>query len=169
VSVLLGDRGRLRRLRRHLANHDVTLCAVSRAPLAKLQTYKRGWAGASLGVFVRQRLQLRLPSGAHQGAVAVGSRRVQLRAMDVRPAEAGEESPFLARSRRALERTGRRTGEKARRERVRARGWRRIPHLLSVRARAGRPLEYVPVARPRATRRNETGFWWRRHDEYDSQ
>ena len=29
----------------HLANHDVTLAAVSRAPLAKLQTYKRrmGW------------------------------------------------------------------------------------------------------------------------------
>src|SRR5499426_2770532 len=29
----------------HLANHDVTLCAVSRAPLAKLLAYKRrlGW------------------------------------------------------------------------------------------------------------------------------
>src|SRR6266540_2997166 len=29
----------------HLANHDVTLCAVSRAPLAKLQAYQRrmGW------------------------------------------------------------------------------------------------------------------------------
>src|SRR5438132_2535718 len=29
----------------HLANHDVTLLAVSRAPLAKLQAYKRrmGW------------------------------------------------------------------------------------------------------------------------------
>src|SRR6202158_5737913 len=29
----------------HLANHDVTLCAVSQAPLAKLQAYKRrmGW------------------------------------------------------------------------------------------------------------------------------
>ena len=29
----------------HLANHDVTLCAVSRAPLAKLQAYERrmGW------------------------------------------------------------------------------------------------------------------------------
>src|SRR6202790_713670 len=29
----------------HLANHDVTLSAVSRAPLAKLQAYKRrmGW------------------------------------------------------------------------------------------------------------------------------
>src|SRR6516165_3003837 len=30
----------------HLANHDVTLCAVSRAPLAQLQAYKRrmGWS-----------------------------------------------------------------------------------------------------------------------------
>ena len=30
----------------HLANHDVTLCAVSRAPLVKLQAYKRrmGWS-----------------------------------------------------------------------------------------------------------------------------
>src|SRR5205085_6271217 len=30
----------------HLANHDVTLSAVSRAPLSKLQAYKRrmGWA-----------------------------------------------------------------------------------------------------------------------------
>jgi predicted dithiol-disulfide oxidoreductase (DUF899 family) len=30
----------------HLANHDVTLCAVSRAPIEKLQAYKRrmGWS-----------------------------------------------------------------------------------------------------------------------------
>src|ERR1700688_1270322 len=30
----------------HLANHDVTLCAVSQAPLAKLQAYKQrmGWS-----------------------------------------------------------------------------------------------------------------------------
>src|SRR5262249_21025799 len=30
----------------HLAHHDVTLCAISRAPLAKLQAYKRrmGWS-----------------------------------------------------------------------------------------------------------------------------
>ena len=38
----------------HLANHDVTLAAVSRAPLAKLQAYKRrmGWTfpwASSLG------------------------------------------------------------------------------------------------------------------------
>ena len=32
----------------HLANHDVTLTAVSRAPLAKLKAYKQrmGWRGA---------------------------------------------------------------------------------------------------------------------------
>ena len=29
----------------HLANHDVTLCAVSRAPLAKLQAYKQRMGG----------------------------------------------------------------------------------------------------------------------------
>src|SRR6266404_1537696 len=39
----------------HLANHDVTLSAVSRAPLAKLQAYKRrmGWTfpwASSLGI-----------------------------------------------------------------------------------------------------------------------
>jgi predicted dithiol-disulfide oxidoreductase (DUF899 family) len=30
----------------HLANHDVALCAVSRAPITKIQTYKRrmGWS-----------------------------------------------------------------------------------------------------------------------------
>ena len=63
----------------HLANHDVTLCAVSLAPLAKLQAYKRrmGWS-FPWGVIVRHRLQLRLPGLAHGGAAAVGSGRVQL-------------------------------------------------------------------------------------------
>ena len=41
----------------HLANHDVTLCAVSRAPLAKLQAFKRRmdwtfpWASSFAGDF----------------------------------------------------------------------------------------------------------------------
>ena len=34
-------------------------------------------------------------------------------------------------------------------ERVRARGWRRLPYLFHLCARAGRPLGHVPVARPR--------------------
>src|ERR1700758_497535 len=39
----------------HLANHDVTLSAVSRAPLAKLQAYKRrmGWAFPWASLFDR--------------------------------------------------------------------------------------------------------------------
>ena len=57
----------------HLANHDVTLAAVSRAPLAKLQAYKRrmGWT-FPVGVLVRQRLQLRLQRLVHRGATARG-------------------------------------------------------------------------------------------------
>ena len=63
----------------HLANHDVTLCAVSRAPLAKLQAYKRrmGWSfpwASSFGSDFNYDFQV----GAHEGAAAVGSRRVQL-------------------------------------------------------------------------------------------
>jgi predicted dithiol-disulfide oxidoreductase (DUF899 family) len=34
----------------YLANHDVTLSSVSRAPLAKLQAYKRRMGWTSLGV-----------------------------------------------------------------------------------------------------------------------
>ena len=33
-------------------------------------------------------------------------------------------------------------------------------------ARTRWPLGHVPVARPRSPGRNETGIWWRRHDEY---
>ena len=63
----------------HLANHDVTLCAVSRAPLAKLQAYKRrmGWSfpwASSFGSDFNYDFQV----GAQRGGVAVGSRRVQL-------------------------------------------------------------------------------------------
>jgi predicted dithiol-disulfide oxidoreductase (DUF899 family) len=44
----------------HLANHDVTLMAVSRAPLAKLQAYEKRMEWAfPLGVVPWRRLQLR--------------------------------------------------------------------------------------------------------------
>jgi predicted dithiol-disulfide oxidoreductase (DUF899 family) len=63
----------------HLENHDVTLFTVSRAPLAKLQAYKRrmGWT-FPLGVLARQRLQLRLQCLVHRAATARGGRRLQL-------------------------------------------------------------------------------------------
>ncbi len=129
----------------HLANHDVTLCAVSRAPLAKLQAYKRrmGWS----------------PGVSHQGAVAVGSRRVQLPRGGPTSArgqrgESVHRRPHVERWDRLADVQARR----ARRERVRARGRRRVPHLLGVRAGDRRPVEHVPVARPRPTRSQRDGL-----------
>ena len=79
LSVLLGDRGRIQRFVVHLANHDVTLSAVSRAPLAKLQAYKRrmGWTfpwASSHGGDFNCRLQRRV----HRGAAARRPHRIQL-------------------------------------------------------------------------------------------
>jgi len=80
----------------HLANHDVTLSAVSRAPLAKLQAYKRrmGWAfpwASSLGsdfdfnVSVTEEQQ-------REGAVEYNYQRSRL-ALDVKPEAGGEGTP----------------------------------------------------------------------------
>ena len=63
----------------HLANHDVTLSAVSRAPLAKLAGVQAAdGVDVSLGVLARQRLQLRLQRLVHRGATARRGRRIQL-------------------------------------------------------------------------------------------
>ena len=67
----------------HLANHDVTLCAVSRAPLAKLQAYKRrmGWTfpwASSLGSDFNSTSRSRSPrSNSVRGAsnTTTGARR----------------------------------------------------------------------------------------------
>ena len=70
----------------HLANHDVTLCAVSRAPLAKLQTYKRRmgwsfpWASSSDSDFNHD-----FQAAHTKEEWAAGSRGVQLPRIDLRP------------------------------------------------------------------------------------
>ena len=138
----------------HLANHDVTLCAVSRAPLAKLQAYKRrmGWSfpwASSFGSDFNYDFHVAHTEEQWQS----GAVEYNFRSMDVRPlgGRRGESHPHR-------DRVERRHGladvrrEAARHERVRARGRRRLPHLLGVRARGGRPLGHVPVARPRAAR-----------------
>ena len=154
----------------HLANHDVTLCAVSRAPLAKLQAYKRrmGWSfpwASSFGSDFNYDFQ----AADHQGAVGVGSRRVQLPHGGL-PA-AGRPGQFPARRVR-IEHVGtdwatyRREGPGvsafALEDGV-------VYHTYSAYARGldglwgmYQWLDRAPLGR------NETGFWWRRHDEYDS-
>src|SRR5258708_81760 len=81
----------------HLANHDVTLSAVSRAPLAKLQAYKRrmGWSfpwASSFDSDFNYDFQAAHTKEQWQSGVV----EYNFRAMDVRPPEAGEESPMLA-------------------------------------------------------------------------
>ena len=137
----------------HLANHDVMLWAVSRAPLAKLQAYKRrmGWTfpwASSLGsdfnfdfnVWFTEEQQREGASntttGTRRRCVARGSGR--WRRAGGRPVRGHERN-----------RRGHVHAREAGHERVRARGRRRLPHLFRLCARTGRPLGHVPVARPR--------------------
>ncbi len=63
----------------HLANHDVTLSAVSRAPLAKLQAYKRrmGWTFPWASSFGSD-FNFDFNVCVHRGATARGGHRIQL-------------------------------------------------------------------------------------------
>jgi len=82
----------------HLANHDVTLCAVSRAPLAKLQAYKRrmGWSfpwASSFGSDFNHDFQAEHTQAEQQSGVV----EYNFRAIDVRGSlEAGKKNPDLA-------------------------------------------------------------------------
>jgi predicted dithiol-disulfide oxidoreductase (DUF899 family) len=80
----------------HLANHDVTLGAVSRAPLAKLQAYKRrmGWSfpwASSFGSDFNYDFQAAYTEEQQQS----GAVEYNFRTMDVRRSpEADKQSPL---------------------------------------------------------------------------
>src|SRR5260370_23307627 len=81
----------------HLAHHDVTLCAVSRAPLEKLQAYKRRmgwsfpWASSSGSDFNYDFQVAHTKEEWESGAV-----EYNFRAVDFRLPETGEDNPFVA-------------------------------------------------------------------------
>jgi len=164
----------------HLANHDVTLSAVSRAPLAKLQAFKRrmGWTfpwASSFESDFNYDFQAAHTKEQQQSGVV----EYNFRAMDVRPAlEAGKENPSLAKIAAGI-----------------GTDWatytREVPgmsafaledgvvyHTYSAYARGLDGLWGMYQWLDRAPRgRNESlfvgtgdlraGFWYRRHDEYD--
>src|SRR5712692_5020488 len=154
----------------HLAHHDVTLCAVSRAPLAKLQAYKQrmGWSfpwASSFGNDFNYDSQVSHTMEEWQS----GAVEYNFRAIDMRP-PAGEESSLNAWS----ESTVGTDWETYRREGpgmsafVLEDGV--VYHTYSAYARGLDALWSMYPWLDRAPRgRNETGGWWRRHDEYDSQ
>src|SRR6266705_581138 len=121
----------------HLANHDVTLTAVSRAPLAKIQAYKRrmGWSFPFASSYDSD-FNYDFQAGHTKEAWDAGAVEYNFRVVDLRP-PAGEEGSRNAWTEAIVGTdwaTYRREGPRD--ERVRARGRRRLPHLLGVRARA---------------------------------
>ena len=154
----------------HLANHDVTLCGgVAGAAREAAGVQAADGVDVSLGVLVRQRLQLRLQRLVHRGAAARGGHRIQLpaRAASALDASAGGDGPvaeFAAMTGTdAATYTRERPGMSAF---VLEDGV--VYHTYSTYARGLDGLWGMYQWLDRAPKgRNETGVWWRRHDEYD--
>jgi predicted dithiol-disulfide oxidoreductase (DUF899 family) len=152
----------------HLDNHDVTLAAVSRAPLAKLQAYKRrmGWTfpwASSLGTDFNFDFNVSFTEEQQrQGGVEYNYRRGS-HAMDATPAPApvaefaamsGTDAATYARERPGMSAFALEDGV--------------VYHTYSAYARGVDGLWGMYQWLDRAPKgRNETGIWWRRHDEYD--
>jgi predicted dithiol-disulfide oxidoreductase (DUF899 family) len=153
----------------HLANHDVTLCAVSRAHLPKLQAYKKrmGWTfpwASSFGSDFNYDFQAAYTEAQQQS----GTIEYNFRAMDVRPAlEAPKESP--------LARIAAGAGTDAATFTREAPGMSAfaledgvVYHTYSAYARGVDAMWGMYQWLDRAPKgRNETGPWFRRRDEYD--
>jgi predicted dithiol-disulfide oxidoreductase (DUF899 family) len=153
----------------HLANHDVTLSAVSRAPLAKLQAYKRRmewtfpWA-SSFGNDFNVDFSVRFTEEQQRkGGIEYNYRReapwqvpggdgpvAQIAAM------AETDAATFLRERPGMSAFALEDGV--------------VYHTYSTYARGLDGLWGTYQWLDRAPKgRNETGVWWRRHDEYDSE
>jgi predicted dithiol-disulfide oxidoreductase (DUF899 family) len=155
----------------HLANHDVTLSAVSRAPLAKLQAYKRrmGWTfpwASSFGGDFNVDFNVRFTEEQQrEGGIEYNYRR-EAASQWHEGSESGDEGPvvFAAMSGTDVatytrERPG--MSAFALEDGV-------VYHAYSAYARGLDGLWGMYQWLDRAPKgRNETGVWWRRHDEYD--
>ena len=132
----------------HLANHDVMLWAVSRAPLAKLQAYKERmgwtfpWASSTGGDF-----NFDFNVSFTEEQQREGGGEYNYRRGGVRP-DGNASGGHRAECGPSRRRPGCVCAREAGHEHVRDRGRRPLPHLFDLCARTGRPLGYVPVARP---------------------
>jgi len=150
----------------HLANHDVTLCAVSRAPLAKLQAYKQrmGWTFPWASSF----------GSDFNADFSVGFTEAQQRAGDVEYNYRREKAWTLRGSDGPVSQFAAMTGTDTAtyiRERpglsafVLEDGV--VYHTYSAYSRGVDAIwGMYPLLDRAAKGRNEQGIWWRRHDEY---
>jgi predicted dithiol-disulfide oxidoreductase (DUF899 family) len=151
----------------HLANHDVTLSAVSRAPLAKLQSYKRrmGWTfpwASAFGSDFNSDFNVQFTEEQQRkGGIEYNYRReaaLQWRGDGGPVAEmaatTGTDAATYTRERPGMSAFVLEDGV--------------VYHTYSTYARGLDGLWGMYQWLDRAPRgRNETGVWWRRHDEYD--
>ena len=152
----------------HLANHDVVLTAVSRAPLAKLHAYKRrmGWTfpwASSFGGDFNVDFNVRFTEEQQRaGAIEYNYRREG--AWQVKPGEEGPVAEFAASAGTdAATYTRERPGLSAfaLEDGI-------VYHTYSTYSRGLDALWGMYQWLDRAPKgRNETGLWWRRHDEYN--
>jgi predicted dithiol-disulfide oxidoreductase (DUF899 family) len=153
----------------HLANHDVTLCAVSRAPLPRLRDYRRRmgwtfpWASSHDSDFNVDFGVAHTEEEWEAGAVAYN-----FRDQDMRP-PAGERDSRDAFSQSIVGtdwQTYRREGPGmsafALEDGTVYHTYSTYERGLDVLWGMWQWLDRAPLGR------NETGRWWRRHDEYDN-
>jgi predicted dithiol-disulfide oxidoreductase (DUF899 family) len=152
----------------HLANHDVTLTAVSRAPLAKLQAYKRRlgwkfpWASAGSSGDFNFDFNVAFTEDQQRGGLAYYNFARGSHAMDVTPvpppvvdsaSACGVDAPTYSLDRPGLSAFTIEDGV--------------VYHTYSAYARGLDGLWGMYQWLDRAPKgRNETGVWFRRHDEY---
>jgi predicted dithiol-disulfide oxidoreductase (DUF899 family) len=161
----------------HLANHDVMLWAVSRAPLATLQAYKRrmGWTfpwASSFGSDFNPDFSVWFSEEQQRdGRIEYNYRREAASPLPphgrtLRP-DAGREGPVVGAAMSGTDTatyTRERPGVSAF---VLEDGV--VYHTYSAYARGVDGLWGMYQWLDRAPRgRNEKGMWWRRHDEYDT-
>jgi predicted dithiol-disulfide oxidoreductase (DUF899 family) len=151
----------------HLAHHDVTLSAVSRAPLAKLQAYKRrmGWRfpwASSLGSDFNFDFNVQLTvEQQREGGYEYNYRPGPALQMPGNEAPVSQHATMCGTD--AATYTRERPGMSAF---VREDGV--VYHTYSTYSRGLDGLWGMYQWLDRAPRgRNETGPWWSRHDEYD--
>ena len=155
----------------HLANHDVMLMAVSRAPLAKLQAYKRrlGWTfpwASSFGTDFNADFSVRITEEEQRdGGAEYNYRREAPRPVRA-PGEGGGDGVLVQIA--AMAGTDPATFI---RERPGLSAFvledDAVYHTYSTYARGLDGLWGMYQWLDRAPKgRNETGVWWRRHDEY---
>jgi predicted dithiol-disulfide oxidoreductase (DUF899 family) len=154
----------------HLANHDVTLCAVSRAPLPQLQAYKRrmGWSfpwASSFGSDFSYDFQAAITPEQWEA----GTAEYNFRATDFRLPETGADNPVVAELTSSVGTDWRTYRQEGPGVSAFALDDGVVYHTYSAYERGFDVLWAMYQWLDRAPLgRNESGLWYRRHDEYES-